>query len=447
MAGIRQHRIAIFNLNETRRDPRVLRMAGTLQKLGHEVRVFEMRLDDLSEFERVGNLDIQRVPLPNDYSSQAMEAIRTASPKAAAVIEACHPAVMRHETPMMRFSMWKANLYEELNRRRCKRLGKPEAPRRNIVNEIMAIRSIMLINLELFKAAKEYGPTFVLANDLDTLLAAYMLKDQLGVRILFDAHEVYPEQLSYEMRSEFWHGFYTALERKLVKFISGGMTVCESIATYFADHYRAPGFVTIWNVPAIHLQPDRSVLDRKSQRRRILYHGAYFQYRGLDEIIEAARKVENADFVFRGIGGYERELQALAARTGVEDRLRFEPAVPVFDLIPTASQCDIGLNPFISVCKNTEFALPNKFFEYMMAGLALASSNLVEMRNLTHRLDNGQLFRSLRPQAIADTLNEMLAHPLEIDRMRENSYEAARTTFNWECEEKKFIAFFEKIAA
>lgn len=447
MAGPRQHRIAIFNLNETRRDPRVLRVAGTLRKLGHEVRVFEMRLDGMSQHEKVGDLDIQRVPIPNDYSSEAMGALRTASPNAATIVELCHPAVMRHETPFMRLSLMKAHFVEELNRRRCKRLGKPDAPRRNVVSEILAIRSILLINLELFKAAKEFAPTFVIANDLDTLLAAYMLHDRLGVRILFDAHEVYPEQLSYEMRSEFWHSFYTALESKLVKFIAGGMTVCESIADYFADHYSAPGFVTVWNVPTIRLQPDASILERRSERRKILYHGAYFQYRGLDEIIEASRFVDNTDFVFRGLGGYEKNLKALAVSVGVEDRVRFEPPVPVFELIPTASQCDIGLNPFINVCKNTEFALPNKFFEYMMAGLALASSDLVEMRSLTKKLDNGNLFLSLEPKAIADTLNEMLARPDQIDRMRLNSYEAARTNFNWECEEKKFVSFFEKLSA
>jgi glycogen(starch) synthase len=447
MAGPMKHRIAIFNLNETRRDPRVRRVAETLRKLGHEVRVFEMMLDGLSEHEKVSDLNVQRVPIPNDYRSEAMEAIRMASPKAAGIIESCHPAVMRHETRFMRLSLMKANFMEELNRRRCKRLGKPDAPRRNVVSEILAIRSILLINLELFRAAKKFAPTFVIANDLDTLLAAYMLHDQLGVKILFDAHEVYPEQLSYEMRSEFWHAFYTALEKKLVRFIAGGMTVCESIADYFAYQYKAPGFVTVLNVPTIRLQPDPSILQRHSERRRILYHGAYFQYRGLDEVIEASRFVDNADFVFRGIGAYEKELKALAARVGVEDRVRFELPVPVFELIPTASQCDIGLNPFINVCKNSEFALPNKFFEYMMAGLALASSDLVEMRLLTQKLDNGTLFPSLQPKAIAYTLNEMLARPDQIDQMRVNSYEAARTTFNWESEEKKFVSFFEKLSA
>ena len=51
------------------------------------------------------------------------------------------------------------------------------------------------------------------------------------------------------------------------------------------------------------------------------------------------------------------------------------------------------------VCKNTEFALPNKFFEYMMAGLALARADLIEMRNLTDSLTSAPC--SIRPTRTA----------------------------------------------
>ena len=39
---VRAHRIAMFNLNATRRDPRVLRIGRSLVGAGHRVVVFEM---------------------------------------------------------------------------------------------------------------------------------------------------------------------------------------------------------------------------------------------------------------------------------------------------------------------------------------------------------------------------------------------------------------------
>jgi glycogen(starch) synthase len=442
-----KHRIAIFNLNETRRDPRVLRIAGTLQRAGHTVRVFEMRPDGASEHEVVGTIDIQRVLIPQDYSVAAMSVLAREAPKAAEVIEDCHPAVMHFDGRGTTLALTASKLKEELNRARCYLQKKAPPARRVLLNEIMAIRSIMLINLELFRAAREFNPTFVIANDLDTLVAAYMVHTEIGSPVLFDAHEVYPEQLSIEMRSEFWWSFYTRLENKLSKFPIGGMTVCDSITRYFDEHYGVRGFITICNVPTIKLLPDPEILARRNSRRRILYHGAYFQYRGLDEIIKAAPMVDNADFVFRGIGSYETVLRQQAADLGVEDRVHFEPPVPVMELIKHAANCDIGLSPFVNVCKNTEFALPNKFFEYMMAGLAVVSSDLVEMSNLTNSLKIGRLLPSLAPEEIAGSLNAFLATPDKIDECRSNAYHAARNTYNWEEEEIKFLSFFNKIAA
>lgn len=442
-----RHRIAIFNLNETRRDPRVLRIAATLQRAGHTVGVFEMRLDGSAERETVGTVDIHRVPIPQDYSVAAMAGLLKISPKAAEVIEECHPAVMTYEAGQKSFEITRLNIKEEINRVRCRVTGKGPAPRRNLLNEILAIRSIMLVDLEIYKAAKEFKPTFVIANDLDTLLAAYMLHSEFGVPVLFDAHEVYPEQLSIEMRSEFWRDYYTRLERRLSKFPVGSMAVCDSIAQYFNDHYGVPGMVTIWNVPTVSLLPTPRILERRNERRQIIYHGAYFRYRGLDEIIQASPMVENADFVFRGIGSYEAELRKQVVALGVEDRVHFRPPVPVMELIANAAECDIGLNPFVNVCRNTEFALPNKFFEYTMAGLALVSSDLIEMRNLTEAHKLGRLFPSLAPRVIADTLNEFLAAPDKIDECRRSSYVAAREQFNWETEEIKFLRFFNRLAA
>ncbi len=60
-------RIAVLNLNETRRDPRVRRITGSLQKAGHHVRVFEMRSNGLDAAETFDGLEIERVPLPTDF--------------------------------------------------------------------------------------------------------------------------------------------------------------------------------------------------------------------------------------------------------------------------------------------------------------------------------------------------------------------------------------------
>lgn len=436
-------RVAVFNLNDTRRDPRVRRIGAAMRALGHEVQVIEMQPSGLGEWDEAAGVPIRRVPIPGDCSAGAMAEIGRTCPSAADVIRECDAAVLDHPTG----GRWalKARLRERLHRLRSYASAGTPGPARTLELEVLAIRSIMLINLNLFVAAKEFRPTLVYANDLDTLLAAFMVKQELGVSIVYDAHEIYPEQLAPHLRSDLWHRFYSALEKRLIHESAWRLTVCDSLGAYFRDEYGASGFVTIRNTPSLEHLPDPSILARRRGKRVILYQGSYAPHRGLDELIDAAPLIENADVTLRGLGGYETDLRRRAQRSGSGGRIRFEPPVPVTELVESASRCDIGLNPFVNVCKNTEFALPNKFFEYMMAGLAVASSDLVEMRRLTRELQVGVLFKDLGPRTIADTLNALVADDAALERCRRNAYEAARTRFNWETERERFVAFFAKV--
>jgi glycosyltransferase involved in cell wall biosynthesis len=248
------------------------------------------------------------------------------------------------------------------------------------------------------------------------------------------------------MRSDLWHRFYTILEDSLIRLTDGRMTVCDSLGKYFAERYAAEGFATVLNVPSVAFLPPAHILQRRRERRKILYHGSYSAYRGLEEIIYAARWIDNADFVFRGVGAHGIRLKELTHSEGMGDRITFADPVPVNEMIPAATDCDIGLSPFIPVFKTFEYALPNKFFEYMMAGLASASSDLVELRRLSRELCIGITFPSFEPVDIAGCLNELLAQPDRADEYRYNAYEAARTRFNWEVEEEKFLAFYSRFS-
>ena len=77
-------------------------------------------------------------------------------------------------------------------------------------------------------------------------------------------------------------------------------------------------------------------------------------------------------------------------------------------------------------------------------GLALASSDLIEMRKLTNELNVGVLFPGLEPAQIADTLNELLASPSRVTAFRSAAFEAARTIFNWERESQVFLYFLRR---
>ena len=95
-----------------------------------------------------------------------------------------------------------------------------------------------------------------------------------------------------------------------------------------------------------------------------------------------------------------------------------------------------GLNQF--------WALPNKFFDYLHAGLPQVTMNYPEYQKLNKQQEVAVLIDSLEPARIAAAINNLLANDVMYSRLRENCL-AARLEWNWQSEEKKILAFYQSV--
>jgi glycosyltransferase involved in cell wall biosynthesis len=77
----------------------------------------------------------------------------------------------------------------------------------------------------------------------------------------------------------------------------------------------------------------------------------------------------------------------------------------MLDLIPLANEADIGVHPLVATSEQTRFSLPNKLFEYLMAGLAVCVSDLPEMAEIVRRYRVGGLISTTTPGGIAAAVN------------------------------------------
>jgi glycosyltransferase involved in cell wall biosynthesis len=444
--------IAILNVSEIRRDARVRRIASSLASADHRVVVVGYKSQNEPTHEHLEGYEVYRVTGPRKYGLDEMIDLERDSPLAGDVLRRADRRVLGERERRLSERIRKKIRQRALPyARRLERvLGRSlfSEPESGAIEqrEIAKIRSMMSINHALFREAIRHSPHLIHANDLNSLLAGVMIKERTGARLVYDAHEVYPEQFAVSARSDIWHAFYARLEEILLPHTDARMTVCDSIARYYEREKHSQPFVTLRNVPSIAQLPPESILSRRNSPCRILYHGNYFEFRGLDEILRAAPLVPGAEFVFRGFGYHEAKLKELAREQRLEGRIHFAEPVDPTALVSSASDCDIGLNPFISVCLNTEFALPNKFFEYMMAGLALASSDLIEMRRLTSELQIGILFDSRNIDSIAEGLSRLISDPERLNHYRRNAYRHAKDEYHWEVEVKHLFEVYRALS-
>jgi glycosyltransferase involved in cell wall biosynthesis len=282
------------------------------------------------------------------------------------------------------------------------------------------------------------------SHDLDTLLCGYGCSRINGAKLVYDFHEAYTEQFSPGTKTRLWRRFYGLLERVFVNSADAKVTVCNSLGNWAQKQYNADNVEVVMNVSG-YTAP--CVTGKTAAMKTVLYHGGFCLDRGIEQLILSFRYIEGARLVLRGWGPIEDNLKRLISAEGLEKKISIVPPVKMEELVQHAAEADIGVIPYIATNLNNRFTTPNKLFEYMMAGLAIAGSDLPELNAIILGNNLGRVFNPEDPEDIAKALNEMLKDNNMLADMKNNSLFAAREKYNWEKEGQKLLSLYEKICA
>ncbi len=289
----------------------------------------------------------------------------------------------------------------------------------------------------------ELGCNLVIAHDYYTAPIAARLAAHCGVEFAIDCHEYATGQY---MHDETWRLTYRpwvhAIQKRFLPRAAVVTTVCDGIASLIDREYklRTPAKV-VRSMPFFVEMPFRP----SGEVIEVLYHGILDPIRGLDA---AMRSVPywRPEFrlVIRGPGTdeYIASLRELAAACGVADRVKIDPPVLFSEMIAAANRSDIGFFVHEDVSPQKRFVLPNKLFEYIMAGMAICVSDLPEMAKVVRAHDLGLLVQGASPLDIARAINSFSR--ADIDRFKANSIAAAKKLC-WDSESRAMHAAYESL--
>ena len=97
-------------------------------------------------------------------------------------------------------------------------------------------------------------------------------------------------------------------------------------------------------------------------------------------------------------------MHSLRQKAGQDSRIRFIKPVPMPQICQSINGYDVGLYLLPPNNFNQRHALPNKFFEFVQARLAVAIGPSPEMATLVQRHGCGVVAESFEPQALARAL-------------------------------------------
>ena len=279
----------------------------------------------------------------------------------------------------------------------------------------------------------------VVANDVSALPVGLAVAK--GAPLLLDAHEYTPREFEDRWRWRvFFQRYYTYLCRSYLPRTAAMTTVCEGIAMEYRRFGVQPG--VLLNCPAPQDLPVRPV---NPQRIRLIHHGIAATSRRMELTLELMQYLDERFtldlMLMNSEPAYMRKLREHAAR---DSRIRFRDPVPMQEIAATIAEYDIGVFLLPPVNFNYHFALPNKFFEFVQARLAVAIGPSPEMARIVRQYGFGVVADNFDPRELARRL--MALERADIEAMKRCS-DAASRELNAEHVAEAFRGHVERLTA
>jgi glycosyltransferase involved in cell wall biosynthesis len=302
------------------------------------------------------------------------------------------------------------------------------------------------INRRMIAVGLATGADVYHSHDLNTLYIGATCKRKTGARLVYDSHELQTER---NRMTKWWRRWAAWNERKWLPFADAMIVASPSWIEINREKY---GLVPDPAVPVINT-PELVTIDHPRDLRGelgidpaapiLLYQGSIQENRGIEPAIDAVTLLPNAVLVIVGYGYHRRALEAEVRSRDLTARVKFFGPIPNEELLEWTAAADIGLCNIVNSSLSYYTSLPNKLFEYIIAGIAVIGSDSPEIGRVVREEGVGEVADPEDPEDLARAARTILA---DLDRYRAATKAAARK-YNWANEEKKLLGIYAGFVA
>jgi len=275
----------------------------------------------------------------------------------------------------------------------------------------------------------------IVANDFNSLPLIKFSIDKKP-KVLLDAHEYYFDEIYSPLHNRLFKSYRNWIATTHLSQVHSMSTVSNGIARRYEEELGFQNVSVIRNIPK--LSRTAPIFQRKD-KVHLIHHGAAVEGRGLLELIDLVSLLKH-DFVLN-LMLVETDpkffSQLVVKAKPLKNRVLFHHVVPTELIAQTISQFDLGIFILPPLSINNHFVLPNKFFEFIQAGLGVVTGPSPEMAKIVNEHSLGVVTQSFEIEEVARILNSLDRSQIEL--LRKNSRQAA-DIFCWEEESKVLIS-------
>lgn len=249
----------------------------------------------------------------------------------------------------------------------------------------------------------------VVANDVDALPLAFMVRG--SAKVVADLHEYAPRE--FEDRFS-WRLLYMPYKEYLCRAYlprcDAAMTVCDGIAGEYLDNFGIQCEVVTNAAPYVEIAPSPA----KEEKIRLIHHGGAIPSRRIELMIRMMAFLDDRFSLTLMLVPNDRAYyDSLVRLAEGHSRVVFREPVPLAEIVPLINGYDVGVYILEPNSFNNKHALPNKFFEFIQARLAVAIGPSPEMARIVRKCDCGIVADDFAPQTLAARLNALTAERLD----------------------------------
>lgn len=316
------------------------------------------------------------------------------------------------------------------------------------------------------RAARATGAHVLFVRDLPLAPTAVWAGARLGLPVVLDMAENYPEMIR-----DLWSSgggsllnlavrnprLVSATERWVLRRVARIIVVVEESRERLVSLGVPEDRITVVsNTPPLARLHDgractpahgthRAEADgRRGHALEAVYLGFVEQNRGIATAIDAIAECRRGGSDVRlSVIGDGRDLEAMKSRIGsrgpTDGAVRFLGRLPHDEALARVAAADVGLIPHHATaqCHTT---VPNKLFDYMCAGLPVVSSDMRPVRRILSETGAGMIFRDRDAAELASRFRTLLSMSDGGKAMGEAGRRAVAGRYNWESDERRLLS-------
>ena len=279
----------------------------------------------------------------------------------------------------------------------------------------------------------------IISSDLYSLSAVTASRKQTK-KIIYDCREIYFELAAHKKKPmhRYWNYQF---EKYHLKYVSHVMVTAESDLVVLKNKYKDKLHLkwhVIYNYPG-HFQQEKpkQLLSKFIQKQniKIIYQGVLQKGRGIKQLIDLAIYNNNISAVIVGGGEHFQHYDNYNTKNNTNNNVCFLGSIPYIKLLSITAQCDIGWAAIQAQGLSNQLALPNKIFEYIMAGIPIIASNLPNIKPIISNHKVGWIIQNSNIQEINTAIQKLVDHKTHYKK----NLILASEKFNWKIQHQNFI--------